>query len=486
MPLEDYITTIGLEVHVQLKTQTKMFCGCEVSFGEETNTNTCPVCLGLPGALPVLNEQAIEDTILAGLSLGCGINSISKWDRKNYFYPDMPKDFQLTQFDLPLCINGGVPLYDYSYPKDAQKNISEPSKVVQLNRIHLEEDVAKSTHHAAYTSVDFNRAGTPLMEIVSEPDLDNAEQVVAYLNSLRQILLYSGVSDADMEKGQMRCDVNISLRPKGTEELGAKVELKNLNSISAIRRAVHHEEWRQAKELDEGIAQIQSTRRWDDDRGETSPMRTKEDAHDYRYFPEPDLLPVDTTELHEAAKKRVPELPHEKAERFQKEFKVSEYDASVLSSDYDLAVYFEEGTKTTTHAKKLANWIINNTLGELNERSLELAEFPVKSPQLAALVNLVEGDQVSGNQAKEVFSDMADTGRDPEVVAKEKGFEPMEDDGSLAEFCDQVIAENPDPVAEIKGGNAKAIGFLVGQVMKLSQGKANPKTVSGLLREKIG
>ncbi|MDG2126094.1 MAG: Asp-tRNA(Asn)/Glu-tRNA(Gln) amidotransferase subunit GatB, partial [Verrucomicrobiales bacterium] len=342
MGREDYIVTIGLEVHAQLTTQSKMFCGCRVQYGEEPNTLTCPVCLGLPGAMPVLNEGAIRKTILTGLMLGCEINPISKWDRKNYFYPDMPKNYQLSQFDLPLCVGGGVPLYDHCYPKDMQKDIPNAGKVVKLTRIHLEEDVAKSTHLANSTTIDFNRAGTPLMEIVSDPDIDTAEEAFAYLNSLRQILLAGGVSDADMEKGQMRCDVNVSIRRHGETELGAKIELKNLNSVSAVRRSLHYEVARQVEEIDQGIAQVQSTRRWDDDRGETTVMRTKEDAHDYRYFPEPDLVPVEMDEAwKDWIRASIPELPIARRARYHDEFGLPEKDASALIDDQGLCRFFE-------------------------------------------------------------------------------------------------------------------------------------------------
>ena len=485
MPREDYIATIGLEVHCQLKTNSKMFCACPAQYGEPPNTLTCPVCLGLPGALPVLNKGAIEMTVLAGMLLGCETPPVSKWDRKNYFYPDMPKDYQITQFDLPLCIGGGVPLYDFAYPKDAQKDIVNPGKVVKLTRIHLEEDVAKSTHHENSSTIDFNRAGTPLMEIVSDPDIDSAEETVAYLNSLRQILIYGDLSDADMEKGQMRCDVNISIRPNGTEELGAKIELKNLNSVSAVRRAIHHEIARQVKELDAGRPLSQATWRWDDDLGETSEMRSKEDAHDYRYFPDPDLLPIRTAEIVAKMRPLVPELPHEKCARYVRDFEVSEYDASVLSSDRDLCTYFEAAAEGSPTPKKVANWVINTVLGALNEHSLSVKEFPIKPESLRTLVQMVEEGKVSNNQAKEIFDVLFETpDRDPAEIAKEKGFEPA-DSSEIEGFLDEAISANPEKVAEIKAGNDKLINWLTGQVMKASKGKANPKIIGELIRAKL-
>jgi len=485
MAKDDYILTIGLEVHAQLKTESKMFCACKAGYGAPPNTRTCPVCLGLPGAMPVLNRRAIEFTVLAGRMLGCETPPVSKWDRKNYFYPDMPKNYQLSQFDLPLCIGGGVPLYDHCYPKDMQKNIPNPGKVVKLTRIHLEEDVAKSTHHEKSTTIDFNRAGTPLMEIVSEPDIDSAEEAVAYLGSLKQILVAGDVSDADMEKGQMRCDVNISVRLKSESELGAKIELKNLNSISAIRRAIHYETGRQTSELDQGIAQVQSTRRWDDEIGETSVMRTKEDAHDYRYFPEPDLLPVRTAPVVEKISPMVPELPHEKARRFISDFGVSDYDASVLSSDRDLAVYFEKAADGAAKPKLVANWVINDLLSALNEASLEVTECPLPPEALRDLVGLVGDGKINGNQGKTVFGEMFSTGRPAVEIVKEKGLEQVNDTGELDGFCDQVIGENKEIVDDIKTGNAKAVNALVGRVMKLSKGKANPKVVAQILEEKV-
>jgi aspartyl-tRNA(Asn)/glutamyl-tRNA(Gln) amidotransferase subunit B len=486
MPVEDYEVTIGLEVHAQLKTKSKMFCACPVQYGEPPNSLTCPVCLGMPGALPVLNQGAIECTILTGLMLGCTTPPISKWDRKNYFYPDMPKNYQLSQFDLPLCLGGGVPLYELAYPKDAQKSIPSPGKVVKLTRIHLEEDVAKSTHHEKTSSIDFNRAGTPLMEIVSDPDIDTPEEAVAYLNSLKQILIYGGISDADMEKGQMRCDVNVSVRKPGQKELGEKIELKNLNSVSAARRSLHYEIDRQCRELDQGIAQVQSTRRWDDDIGETQFMRGKENSDDYRYFPDPDLLPVRTPDLVEKMRPLVPELPHEKEARFTSEYGVSAYAASVLASERALADYFESAAKDAKSPKTVGNWVINNVLSILNESGQTIQDCPLSPNALRELTDMIESGSLSGNLAKEeVFPEMISTGKAAATIVKEKGLEPLADSGELEVFCDQVIADNPAVVEDVKGGNAKAINFLKGQVMKLSKGKANPKAVGEVLEKKL-
>ncbi|MDB9741645.1 Asp-tRNA(Asn)/Glu-tRNA(Gln) amidotransferase subunit GatB [Akkermansiaceae bacterium] len=486
MPREDYIATIGLEVHCQINAESKMFCGCRAGYGHEPNTNVCPVCLGLPGALPVMNKHAIEQTILAGMLLNCTTPDISKWDRKSYFYPDMPKNFQLTQFDLPLCMNGEVPLYDLAYHLEVQKNIPNPGKKVKMNRIHLEEDVAKSTHQAKSSIIDFNRAGTPLMEIVTEPDIDNAEEAYAFLKSLQQIMRYGGISDADMEKGQMRCDVNISVRKKGTDELGTKLEIKNLNSISNVRASIYYEIERQCEEYDQGIEQKQATLRWDPNLGQTFVMRLKENSDDYRYFPEPDLLPVKTEELVEKMRSQIPELPHDKRDRFESNFGVSSYDAGVLTSEIALANYFEKAAANKAIGKKVANWIINTLLAKLNETGFSLSDSPILPESLASLVELIEAGTISNNQAKDVFAAMWDNPQEsPAAIAKSMGFEPT-DSSELDGIIDQIVNDNPDKVAEIQGGNPKLVNWLTGQVMKASKGKANPKIVTDMLTKKLG
>jgi len=481
-----YLVTIGLEVHVQLKTRSKMFCGCPVEYGAEPNSHTCPVCLGLPGALPVMNEEALRMTALTGLMLDCSIAPVCKFDRKNYFYPDMPKNYQISQFDLPICLGGGVPLHDLAYPKDAQKTIAHPGKRVGLTRIHLEEDVAKSFHFETNTAIDFNRAGTPLMEIVSEPEIESPEEAFAYLTSLKQVLIYGGVSDADMEKGQLRCDCNVSVRPEGQKEFGAKIEIKNMNSISGVRRALAYEIERQIAAVEAGQTLRQETRRWDDMAGQTFHMRYKEMSHDYRYFPDPDLLPVKSDVFLDEVRQRLPELPSQKRARFVEQYGVSSYDAGVLANDLDLASYFETAAKGAKKPKNVANWILNDLQSALSNASLAITECPISAHSLDELVNLVEEGKINGKQAKEVFAEMfANPGKHAGAIVEEKGMKQESDTGALDAWCAQAIEANPKAVAEYKAGKTASINFLKGQVMKLSQGKANPGIVGELLAKKL-
>ena len=481
----EYSVTIGLEVHAQLKTRSKMFCGCKVEYGAEPNTHTCPTCLGLPGALPVMNGEALRLTARAGMMLDCEIPEVCKFDRKNYYYPDMPKNYQISQYDQPLCLGGGVPLHETAYPKDAQKSIATPGKTIRLTRIHLEEDVAKSFHLESTSGIDFNRAGTPLMEIVSEADIASPEEAFAYLSALRQILVYGEISDADMEKGQMRCDVNVSVRPVGQKEYGTKIELKNLNSISGVRRALAFEIERQIEIVKAGGKLDQETRRWDDDRSETTLMRIKESAHDYRYFPDPDLLPVRTAKIVESAKVGMPELPQAKRERFVTDFGISDYDAAVLADDKALADYFEAASKGSPKPKSVANWIINDLLSALGAASLDLSQCPIPPAFIGELTALIEGGTISGRQGKEVFAEMMVSGKQPAVIVEEKGLKQVSDTGALEAFCDEVIAANPNSVADYKSGKEAALNFLKGQVMKLSKGKANPAVVGEILAKKL-
>ena len=424
-------------------------------------------------------------TEYAGLMLGCDIGPVCKFDRKNYFYPDMPKNYQISQYDVPFCLGGTVPLHDLAYPKDAQKSIETKDKKVRLVRIHLEEDVAKSFHMETATGIDFNRAGTPLLEIVGEPDIASPEEAFAYLTVLQQLMIYGGISDADMEKGQLRCDVNVSVRPVGTEKFGTKIELKNLNSISGVRRGLAYEIPRQIEILRGGGVLAQETRRWDDARGETTLMRIKESAHDYRYFPDPDLLPVRTETLVAEARARQPELPWDKRARFVADFGVSEYDASVLANDLGLAAYFETAAKGAKKPKHVANWILNDLQSSLASASLGIRECPVHPEGLDELVNLIDSGAINSRQGKEVFADMFSTGKNAAAIVEEKGLKQVSDTGAIEALADEVIAANPGPVADYKSGKTSAVNFLKGQLMKLSKGKANPAMAGEILEKKL-
>jgi len=432
-----------------------------------------------------MNHEALRLTVLTGLMLGCDIAPICKFDRKNYFYPDMPKNYQISQYDMPLCTNGSVSLHEVAYPKDAQKNIAVPDKEVHLVRIHLEEDVAKSFHFENSTGIDFNRAGTPLMEIVTQPEINSPEEAFAFLTALKQILIYGDVSEVDMEKGQLRCDCNVSVRPEKQIELGAKIEIKNMNSISGVRRALAYEIRRQISVLESGEELEQETRGWDDMAGETFLMRTKEFAHDYRYFPDPDLVPVKTEGLLNDVRERVPELPRAKRARFVEQYHVSSYDSGVLANDLELARYFEAAAKGARKPKNIANWILNDLQNALSAADKSIHDCPVPPEALDQLVNLIDSGKISGKQGKEVFAEMFASGKNAAEIVKEKGIEQLSDLSAIEAICDEVIAANPKPLADFKAGNVASLNFLKGQVMKLSKGKANPQLAGEILERKI-
>jgi len=478
--LADYETVIGLEVHVELKTNTKIFCNCSTEFGADPNHHVCPVCLGLPGVLPVLNKKVVEFGILAGLALNCEIAEFSKFDRKNYFYPDLPKAYQISQYDLPLAQNGYLEI-----------DTREGSKRIGITRIHMEEDAGKLVHQGSistspYSLVDYNRTGVPLIEIVSEPDMSSPEEARAYLEKLKAIIQYTGVSDCKMQEGSLRCDANISIRPAGTKEFGTKTEIKNLNSFKALQRALTYEVERQIEVLEEGGQIVQETRTWDEDKGITLSLRSKEEAHDYRYFPEPDLVPVVISrEWVDSIKKRLPEMPGEKRKRYVEEYGLPAYDAQVITTSKEMADFFEECVAGYPDAKTVSNWMMGDLSRLLNANNMDITQCRIKPSQLVEMLKLLDEGTISGKIAKTVFEEMFETGKDPGAIVEEKGLVQISDEAAIQGIIDEVIADNPKSVQDYKAGKKKAMGFLVGQVMKATKGKANPQVVNKILQEKL-
>jgi aspartyl-tRNA(Asn)/glutamyl-tRNA(Gln) amidotransferase subunit B len=472
-----YETVIGLEVHVELHTKSKIFCGCATSFGAPPNTHTCPICLGHPGVLPVLNRQAVEYAMKAAMALNCEIADVTKFDRKNYFYPDSPKAYQISQYDKPIGQRGYIDI-----------EVDGRTKRIGITRVHLEEDAGKLTHvdGGSASLVDFNRVGTPLIEIVSEPDLRSPEEARLYLEKLRAIMLYCGVSDVKMEEGSLRCDANISLRPRGQQQFGTKTELKNMNSFRGVQKGLEYEEWRQADVLDSGGRVVQETRRWDEAQGKTISMRSKEEAHDYRYFPDPDLVSIRIDDAWKArVKASIPELPDARKARYTSEYGLPSYDAEVITSSKKLADLFEESLKSTKDAKAVANWIMGDLLGYLNANNLELDDVKLTGEGLGEMIGLIEKGTISNKIAKSVFKTMLETGKTPQQIVEEQGLVQISDEGAIKAVVDQVVANNPQSVADYKAGKEKAIGFLVGQIMKETKGKANPGLVNRLLVEAL-
>ena len=470
-------TVIGLEFHAQLKTRTKIFCNCSTEFGKSPNANTCPVCTGMPGVLPVLNRQAVTFAIKAALATNCKIARESRFDRKNYFYPDLPKGYQISQYAAPIAEHGHL---------DIETSAGE--KTIGITRIHMEEDAGKLIHdpHRAKSKVDLNRTGVPLIEIVSEPDIRSAEEAGAYLRKLHAILKYIDVCDGNMEQGSFRCDANISLRPIGQEEFGTRTELKNLNSFKNVEKAIRFEVERQAYVLEAGDKVIQETRLWDPDRNKTASMRGKEEAHDYRYFPDPDLVPlIVEDDWIQSVEKVMPELPDEKKARFVKDYNLSEYDADVLTASIDMANFFEETIRPLENIKQAANWIMTTLMGMLNAKGLDIGESPVSAQAFSELLTLIEKGSINANAAKSVFEEMAETGKAPAAIVKEKGLEQVSDQSELEGLVDEVIQENPDEAEAYRNGKTKLFSFFMGQIMKKTRGKADPKVVGPLLKSKL-
>jgi aspartyl-tRNA(Asn)/glutamyl-tRNA(Gln) amidotransferase subunit B len=473
-----YEAVIGLEIHAQLLTDTKIFCGCSTTFGSEPNTQTCPVCTGMPGVLPVMNRRAVEYVIRTGLAVNCEIALHSRFARKNYFYPDLPKGYQISQYELPLCGPGYVDI-----------SVDGSDKRIGLTRIHLEEDAGKNIHEgsASESFVDLNRAGVPLMEIVTEPDIRNPRDAVEFMKKLRSIVRYIGVCDGNMEQGSLRCDANVSVRPAGQKEFGVKTEIKNMNSFRFVEKALDYEIKRQIKSLREGEKIIQETRLWDSEKGTTESMRSKEEAHDYRYFPDPDLMPIEFEQSWiEAVRAGVGELPDSKRERYISQFNLPEQDADMLTAEKPVAEWFEEAVKLGGDPKAASNWIKGDLARLLNEGNRQIGECPVTPKHLVDMIALIDKGTISGKIGKTVFEEMYKTGKAAETIVQEKGLVQMSDEAGIEKIVDDILGKNPGEVERYRAGEAKLMGFFVGQVMKETKGKANPKIVNELLRKKLG
>ncbi len=474
---EKYEAVIGLEVHAQLLTDTKIFCGCSTKFGSAPNTNVCPVCLGQPGVLPVLNKKVVEYTVLMGLATNCTVNRKSIFARKHYFYPDLPKNYQISQYEEPICEYGHITI-DL---KDGTK------KKIGITRIHMEEDAGKSIHDQDFdTLIDLNRTGTPLMEIVSEPDIRTPEEAYLYLTKLKQILTYLGICDGNMEEGSLRCDANISVRLKGETKFGTKTEVKNMNSFRNVERALAFEIERQIDLLEDGKEIIQQTLLWDADSNVAQPMRSKEEAHDYRYFPDPDLMPVVIEDkMLDEIKKQMPELPDAKKNRFIEKFALPSYDAEILTSSRELADYYEKILTVTSDYKSASNWVMTEVLKVVNEEKIDISDFPVSPENLGKLIELINNKTISGKIAKDVFTEMLKSNRDPETIVKEKNLVQITDSSEIESIVEKILSNNQKQVEEFLSGKEKVLGFLVGQIMRETKGKANPQIVNDILRDKL-
>lgn len=477
---KDYEIVIGLEVHAELKTQSKIFCSCSTAFGAEPNTQVCPVCSGFPGMLPVLNEKAVECAIKAGLALHCEIAEFCKFDRKNYFYPDLPRAYQISQYDMPICQGGYLDI-----------DVDGEKRRVGITRAHLEEDAGKLVHQGDITTtpfslVDLNRSGIPLLEIVSEPDMRSARQARAYMEKLRSILLFAGVSDCKMEEGSLRCDANVSVRPWGQQELGTRAEIKNLNSFRALERAIEYEAKRQMEAIEDGEELVQETRTWDEVKGVTRSMRTKEEAHDYRYFPDPDLPPLrigrDRVDMIRGS---MPELPEQAGQRLINQYGLSQYDADLITQSPQILQFFDETIKLHPDAKAVSNWMMGDLMRLLNQNGMEIQDALVKPALLAEMLDLLNDGTISGKMAKTVFEEMFASGKNPQTIIKEKGLVQISDADALLPLIDEIVNNNPKVLQDYKNGKEKAFGFFIGQVMKATRGQANPEMVNKLLRERL-